>query len=432
MKRIAAYCRVSTDKGDQALSLENQQSYFEKYISEKADFELFGIYADEGLSGTSVKKRAAFNRMIRDAADGCFDLIITKEISRFARNTLDSIFYTRYLKNCGVGVIFLTDGINTLDADSELRLAIISSIAQEESRRTSERVKWGQARQMEKGVVFGSHIIGYTLKDGGLIPNEYADTVRRIFYEYVCLGHGARTIANRLNAEEIPLPSYMKEWSHTCILRILKNEKYCGDLSQGKSCTVDYLTHQRINSPQGKTVYLKDHHTPIIGRDIFHRAQEIMKERCTREQRYSSAHCFSGKIVCGLCKGHFVSRSRRLKGGDISRSWRCASAVKHSKSACSAPSVREKDLQNAVLFAFHSLDFDRKRVDKDFAKLCGGDSEMLGAANGILGGSWNDVFFRELISSVTVNGKRISVEFNSLSSPIELSLDASFGIDSRY
>ena len=159
-KQVAAYCRVSTDHEDQANSFESQQRYFRQYIQHHPDWELYDIFADEGLSGTTTKKRKEFNRMIACAKNGEIDLILTKEISRFARNTLDSISYTRELKRRGVGVIFMNDNINTLDGDAELRLAILSSIAQEESRKTSERVKWGQKRQMEQGVVFGRSMLG--------------------------------------------------------------------------------------------------------------------------------------------------------------------------------------------------------------------------------------------------------------------------------
>lgn len=154
-KRVAAYCRVSTDKEDQANSFESQQRYFKAYIEREPDWELKEVYADEGITGTNTKKRKAFNRMIEACKNGEIDLIVTKEISRFARNTLDSVGYTRELKKIGLGVIFMNDGTNTLDPDAELRLTIMSSIAQEESRKTSERVKWGQKQRMEQGVVFG-------------------------------------------------------------------------------------------------------------------------------------------------------------------------------------------------------------------------------------------------------------------------------------
>ena len=154
-KRVAAYCRVSTEKEEQAQSFESQCDFFRCYIEQKKEWEFYKVFADEGISGTSTKKREQFNQMIAEAKQGKFDLLITKEISRFARNTLDSIYYTRELRKAGVGVLFLNDGINTLEGDAELRLSIMASIAQEESRKTSERVKWGQKRRMEEGVVFG-------------------------------------------------------------------------------------------------------------------------------------------------------------------------------------------------------------------------------------------------------------------------------------
>ena len=185
-KRVAAYCRVSTDHEDQANSFESQQRFFRQYIQYHPDWELYAIFADEGLSGTTTKKRKEFQRMIACAQNGEIDLILTKEISRFARNTLDSISFTRELKRHGVGVIFMNDNINTLDGDAELRLAIMSSIAQEESRKTSERVKWGQKRRMERGVVFGRSMLGYDVKDGKMTINkEGAEVVRLIFHKFV-------------------------------------------------------------------------------------------------------------------------------------------------------------------------------------------------------------------------------------------------------
>ena len=243
--RVAAYCRVSTDGDDQANSFESQQRYFRAYIAQQPHWELAGIFADEGLSGTSTKKRLAFQRMIACARAGTLDLIVTKEISRFARNTLDSIYYTRELKRLGVGVLFLSDNLCTLDGDAELRLAILSSIAQEESRRTSERVKWGQKRRMEQGVVFGRDLLGYDVRGGALYVNEAgARTVREIFHKCVDEGKGAHTIARELNEAGIPA-ARGGAWRSSVILRILRNEKYCGDLVQKKTYTPDYLTHEK-------------------------------------------------------------------------------------------------------------------------------------------------------------------------------------------
>ena len=244
-RKVAAYCRVSTDNEDQANSFESQQRYFRQYIERNPDWELYEIFADEGISGTNTKKRKEFNRMIACAKNGDFDLIITKEISRFARNTLDSIYYTRELKKHGVGVIFMNDNINTLDGDAELRLAIMSSIAQEESRKTSERVKWGQKRQMEQGVVFGRSMLGYDVEGGKMTINEEgAKVVRLIFHKFVNEGKGTHVIARELREEGIS-PMRVKEWSNTVILRVIRNEKYCGDLVQKKTYTPDFLSHEK-------------------------------------------------------------------------------------------------------------------------------------------------------------------------------------------
>lgn len=229
--RVAAYCRVSTDKTDQANSLESQQKYFNEYIKRNPLWKLYNIYVDDGISGTNTKKRAAFNQMIKDAKCGNFDLIITKEISRFARNILDSISYTRELKAIGVGVIFLNDNINTLDNDAEMRLAFLSTMAQEESRKTSERVKWGLRRQMENGVVLGRDMLGYDVRNGKLIVNEEgARTVRLIYHKFLDEGKGAHRIAKELREEGIKTSSRMKDWSYTVILRILRNENTAATL----------------------------------------------------------------------------------------------------------------------------------------------------------------------------------------------------------
>ena len=265
-KRVAVYCRVSTDREDQANSFENQQRYFRQYIEREPNWELVDVFADEGKTGTNTKKRKAFNRMIEAARRGELDLIITKEISRFARNTLDSIGYTRELKRRGIGVIFLNDNINTLDTDAELRLTIMSSIAQEESRKTSERVKWGQKRRMEQGVVFGRSLLGYDVRDGRMTVNEEgASIVRRIFDKFVNEKKGCFVIARELKEEGID-PMYCNEWSNTAILRILRNEKYCGDLVQKKTYTLESITVDRRSSSYSATTIRQSCHARCLRR----------------------------------------------------------------------------------------------------------------------------------------------------------------------
>jgi len=291
--RVGAYCRVSTDKADQTNSFESQQRYFKEYITRNPEWKLAEIFADEGKSGTSTKKRIEFNRMIACAKNGELDLIITKEISRFARNTLDSIFYTRELKRVGVGVIFLNDNINTLEPDAELRLTIMSSIAQEESRKISERVKWGQKRRMEQGVVFGRNMLGYDVHGGEMFVNEAgAEIVRLIFHKFANEGKGTCIIARELREAGIKSYRFKTEWSNTAILRILRNEKYCGDLVQKKTFTPDYLTHEkRYNHGEEAFVVIKNHHAPIISRALFDKANRMLEDKtlCFKQKRGESS-----------------------------------------------------------------------------------------------------------------------------------------------
>ena len=224
MIRVASYCRVSTDQEDQANSFVSQQLYFRQYVQRQPDWELYEIYADEGITGTSTKKRAAFNRMIHDAYMGKFQLIITKEVSRFSRNILDTISFTRELKEIGVGVLFMNDGIHTLDPDAELRLSIMASIAQEESRKTSSRVKWGQTRQMERGVVFGQSLLGYDVKNGKLtVEPEGAALVRLIFHKYGVEKKGTSVIARELQEAGYRTYSGNVKWSTSQIVKMLNN-----------------------------------------------------------------------------------------------------------------------------------------------------------------------------------------------------------------
>lgn len=355
-KRVAAYCRVSTDSEDQVNSFESQQRYFRQYIEQRPDWELYEIFADEGISGTNTKKRREFNRMIDCAKSGKIDLIITKEISRFARNTLDSIYYTRELKKRGVGVIFMNDNINTLDGDAELRLAIMASIAQEESRKTSERVKWGQKRRMEEGVVFGRSMLGYDVRGGKMYINQGgAEIVRLIFHKFVSEGKGTHVIAKELCEEGIS-PMRVKKWHSSVILRIIRNEKYCGDLIQKKTYTPDFLSHEKkYNKGQEKFIIIKNHHEPIISREIFEQANRILDERSLSQEgknKYSRRYTFSGKIKCGCCGKGCSARYKVRRDGSVYKSWRCSEASKYgafhidalgNRLGCDGASIRNDD-----------------------------------------------------------------------------------------
>lgn len=375
MLKTAAYCRVSTDKDDQKNSLESQKAYFEEYIRKNPEWELVKIYPDEGISGTSTKKRKEFNCMIKDAKCGKIDLIITKEVSRFARNTVDTLQYTRELKSLGVGVLFINDNINTLDSDGELRLTIMASIAQEESRKTSERVKWGQKRQMEKGVVFGRNILGYNLKNGVLTVNEdEAKLVRHIYNKYL-EGKGLHIIAKELREEGHKTKNGNSEWTNKSIRTILQNEKYVGDLLQKKTITPDYLTHEKkYNKGEEEMVYIKDHHEPIIDRKTFDFVQAEFKRKSeaykTDNTKHSNRYAFSGKIICGHCGRRYSATFKKRKDGSKRKIWTCYNKYKNGVLhevngefvGCDNKAVGNDILECAVLQALNDISFNKSAI----------------------------------------------------------------------
>ena len=336
MIKVASYCRVSTNKDDQANSFESQQRYFKEYIDRQPDWELYEIYADKGITGTSTKKRVKFNQMINDAHMGKFNIIITKEVSRFSRNILDTISYTRELKALGVYVIFLNDGIATSDADAELKLSIMGSLAQEESRKTSARVKWGQARRMEQGVVFGRSMLGYDVKDGKMTVNpEGAEIVKLIFHKYGNEKKGTSVIARELREAGYKSYTGNTKWSNTHIIKILKNEKYVGDLVQKKTITPDYLTHaKKYNHGEEELICIENHHEPIIDRDLWNLVQEELAKRNLHAdygKGHSNRYVFSGKIKCGECGASFVSRQRKRKDDSTYKRWGCITAANEGR-----------------------------------------------------------------------------------------------------
>ncbi len=363
MIRTAGYCRVSTEREDQLHSFAAQQRFFRQYIERQDGWELYEIYADEGISGTSTRRRTQFQRMIADAGEGKFQLILTKEVSRFSRNLLDTIRYTRELKRMGVGVLFLNDNICTLDPDAELRLSIMASIAQEESRKTSERVKWGQTRQMERGVVFGHSLLGYTVRNGKiLVEPEGAEIVRQIFYKYGIEKKGTTVIARELEEAGICSGSGKAQWSNSHILKILKNEKYAGDLIQKKTITPDYLTHEKKrNCGEEEPVILRNHHEAIISRELWKTVQEELNSRRKPANSPSKSvrHTFSGKICCGECGANFVSRLKYRKDGTCYRRWQCSG----TQNNCTVGHLlRDDTAAEMVTAALRSLDIPWERI----------------------------------------------------------------------
>ncbi len=374
-KKVASYCRVSTDKDDQKNSLKNQREYFREYIAKNEEWTLVDVYYDEGVSGTSTKKRTAFNRMIKDAMAGKIDVILTKSVSRFGRNIVDVLNICRMLKEKGVEVVFLTNGISTMDSKGELLLSILASLAQNESCDISDRVKWGQLRCMEKGVVFGRSLLGYDVKGGKLfIEPKGAEIVKEIFRKYVYENKGTHVIAREL-IEQGMKPMNVKNWSTTVILRVLRNEKYVGDLCQKKTYTPDYLTHKKKrNDGAEKKIYIENHHKGIINRNTWNKAQEILESRkltAEEKSRYSNRYWCSGKVFCGDCGGRYVSRVKKLSGGKKYRAWKCSENTRYGTSkvngngdsvGCSNYSVNEKVLLKSVIFVMGYLRFNRQKL----------------------------------------------------------------------
>ncbi|MCM1167974.1 MAG: recombinase family protein, partial [Ruminococcus sp.] len=282
-KRVAAYARVSTDSEEQLSSYEAQVGFYTRHIQGNPDWEFVRVYTDEGISGTNIKKREGFNRMIRDALNGKIDLILTKSISRFARNTVDTLTTIRKLKEKGIEVYFEKENIYTLDAKGEVMITIMSSLAQEESRSISENVTWGIRKSMEDGKVsLGyKHFLGYEKGADGLpqIVEEEAETVRKI-YRLFLDGRTVRSIAEQLTDEGIPTPSGKKNWSVSTIMSILQNEKYKGDALLQKTYTVDFLSKKvKKNKGEIPQYYIQNSHPAIIDPDTFELVQNEIKRR---------------------------------------------------------------------------------------------------------------------------------------------------------
>ena len=280
--RVAAYCRVSTDTEDQLNSYKSQVKYYTELIKSKPEWSLAGIYADEAITGTQVKKREDFRRLINDCMNGDVDMVITKSISRFARNTLDTLKYVRMLKDKGVAVFFEEENINTLTMDGELLLVILSSVAQQEVENISTNVKKGLAMKMSRGEVIGFvGALGYDYDPQTkkmFINQEEAKIVQYIFNRYI-EGMGSSVIARELDEKGIPSPKGANKWQQTTVMGIIKNEKYVGDLLQGKTFTVDPISKRRLeNLGEADKYLLKDHHEAIISRETFEKAQEILRK----------------------------------------------------------------------------------------------------------------------------------------------------------
>ena len=363
--RVAAYCRVSTDSDEQATSYEAQVEHYTEYIQKNPDWEFAGIYADDGISGTNTKKRDEFNRMIDDCKAGKIDMIITKSISRFARNTLDCLKYIRQLKDMNIPVLFEKESINTMDAKGEVLITIMASLAQQESQSLSQNVKLGLQYRYQQGKVQINHnrFLGYTKDtDGNLVIDpEQAEVVKRIYREYL-EGFSMDKIAAGLEADGILTGAGGTRWHTSTINKILRNEKYIGDALLQKTYTTDFLNKTRVkNNGLMPQYYVEGNHEAIIPKEIYMRVQEelvrrrVVKTSANGKRRsYSCNHCFSQIVICGEC-GELFRRIHWNNRGCKSIVWRCISRLESTGLECHARTVNETVLENVVLSAINEL-----------------------------------------------------------------------------
>lgn len=351
-RRVAAYARVSTASDEQLNSVEAQKDYFEKLIQRRPDWIFVGVYADEGITGTSINRREAFNQMITDALAGNIDLIVTKSISRFARNTVDSLTTVRKLKEKGVEVYFEKENIYTLDSKGELLITIMSSLAQEESRSISENVTWGQRKRFADGKVSMAYkqLLGYRKGPDGLpeIDPEQAEVVRKI-YRLFMAGKTIGYIGRQLEAEGIPTPGGKTKWQSRVLESILTNEKYKGSALLQKTYTVDFLTKtMKVNEGEVPQYYVECSHPAIIDPAEWEAVQVGGARRKKLGRRHDCFTPFSGKVICGDCGGvygskiwHSCSKYRRLI-------WQCNRKFKN-ETTCTTPHVDEETLKERFL-----------------------------------------------------------------------------------
>ncbi|MGO5116330.1 recombinase family protein [Candidatus Avoscillospira sp. LCP25S3_F1] len=368
--RVAAYCRVSTDDEEQLTSYEAQKNYYTDKIMTNQDWTMAGIFADEGITGTSARKRPEFLKMIRMCRQKKIDIVLTKSISRFARNTVDCLHYIRALRELGVAVIFEKENINTLEADSEILITMLGAFAQAESESISANVRWGKRQAMRAGRAIIQYDRLYAYKKGKdgkpEIIEEQAVVVRSIYDQYLA-GASFRMIQERLEAEQIPNVTGSLHWTISAIRGILTNEKYCGDVLLQKTYVSDCINRKVIRNTGQLPMYLvQNHHEGIVERKTFDAAQAELARRNagkspskknapTGRASYASKYALSERLVCGEC-GTLYRRCTWSKRGKRRVVWRCVSRLDYGTKYChNSPTLDEEILQRSILTAINSV-----------------------------------------------------------------------------
>lgn len=375
--RACAYCRVSTDSEDQKTSYDSQRIHYKNYIEENPNYEFVGIYADEGITGTQTKKREQFNQMMSDALNGKIDLIIAKSISRFARNTVDTLNCVRTLREHDVDVYFEKENIHTLGLSNELFLTLYSAFAQAESESISENVKAGVRIKMKRGELVGKYApFGY-LYDKELnklvIDESKKDIIIYIFEEY-SKGIGFRTITLNLNELGIPSPTGRK-WCHASVRRVITNEKYVGDLRSGKYYSDNVISHKRkVNYGEKEQYFTSNHHEAIISRELWNKCQEILEKRSKivkldgNRDKFSRKYPFSSKIYCGICGERFIRRSYKIRSNNKEVAyWICRSY--RNKIECSnLLHYKQEELEDIFIKVYNKLTLNKDTYINSFIK----------------------------------------------------------------
>ena len=379
-KRVAAYCRVSTDSEEQLNSYEAQKSYYTQKIADSPDWEMAGIYADEGISGTSMKKRTEFKKMITACKRGRIDLIITKSLSRFARNTVDCLETVRLLKANGIGVYFEKENINTLTESSEFLITLFSGFAQAESESLSKNVAWGWRKSAEAGNVYFQYkrMLGYRKGADGqpeIVPEE-AEIIRRIYRRYLA-GCSLGQIKQELEQDNIPTAQKVERWSSAVIHNILTNEKYMGDALLQKTYITDCITKKvKKNMGERPMYYVENNHPAIISRETFDQVQKEMTRRSSKRKvlqksgktelgKYSGKYALTELLVCGEC-GSPYKRVTWARNGKKRIVWRCVSRLEFGTKYChNSPTLDESKLHSAILAAMNEFAAIRQEVCPD-------------------------------------------------------------------
>ena len=371
--KVAAYARVSTDEAEQLNSYKTQCDYYTSYIQGKSEWEFVGLYADEGITGTSAKRRKEFQRLIRDAMDGKIDLILVKSVSRFARNTVDSLQTVRKLRDKGVRVFFEKENIDSLDAKCDMILSIYSSLAEEESRSISTNIRWAHQKKVERGevVLNFNNIYGYQQDENKnvTIKIQEAEVVREIYHKYL-IGYSIRRIIRELKENEIKSPLGSSKWSSSTIKGILENEKYIGDVILQKTYKRDFLTQRRVrNTGQAPQKYVENNHPAIVDKLTWNAVQAEIERRnslrsteATGKGRYDMRYAFSGVIECGECNANF-RRHNYTNGNKIERTWACKEHLKGNK-YCTQEILKEELLEELFVNTLNRLLLNRDKVLK--------------------------------------------------------------------